>query len=141
METITTKKRAKTQNRNVWDVNSMIRICTVHKKIHTSWLTRFTTSKDSYFKQVHVFNDSAILMLMSTSIEKEGMHITGSLSYKLDNLPNFIKRHIDFDVLKKAKKENSLEFRAFGLIFRDGILIKRNKSWEKHKNNYGYDRY
>ena len=60
-------------------------------------------------------------MLMSTKSDKKGIYVTGSLSYKLDNLPEFIKRHIDFSEIEKAK--DSLQYRAFGLYFRDGKLI------------------
>ena len=108
---------AKTQKRTSWDVARII------KGDDFSWLTRFTTEKENYFKQVHVIQDKAYLMLMSTKSDKNGMYILGSLEYRLDNLPNFIKRHIDFTEIEKSK--DTLEYRAFGLYFREGKLIPR----------------
>ena len=110
-------KIAKTQQRTSWE------ICRLIKGDDFSWLKRFTTEKDNWFKQVHVIKDKAYLMLMSTQSDKKGMYILGSLEYNLDNLPNFIKRHIDFSEVEKAK--DTLDFRAFGLFFRDGKLISR----------------
>lgn len=107
---------AKTQKRTSWEISGTI------QGDEFSWLKSFTTEKDNWFKQVHVIQDKAYLMLMSTKTDKKGMYITGSLDYKLDNLPNFIKRHIDFSEVEKAK--GSLNYRAFGLFFRDGKLIK-----------------
>jgi hypothetical protein len=108
---------AKTQKRTSWDIARVI------QGDEFSWLKRFTTEKENWFKQVHVFGNSAKLMLMSTKSDKKGMYITGSLDYSLDNLPNFIKRHIDFSEVEKAK--GSLNYRAFGLFFKDGKLIPR----------------
>ena len=62
-------------------------------------------------------------MLMSTRTDKKGMYITGSLEYSLDNLPNFIKRHIDFDLLNKSKEAS--DYRVWGVYFRDGKIIKK----------------
>jgi hypothetical protein len=57
---------------------------------------------------------------MSTKRIKKGMYIVGSLEYSLDNLPSFIKRHIDFDLLEKSKQTS------------DGALIlKTVKSLKK----------
>ena len=54
-----------------------------------------------------------------------------TLSYDLDNLPNCIKRHIDFDILNKNLKENTLEFGSRGLLFHEGKLIPRKDSeWQ-----------
>ena len=120
------KTLAKSTKRNSYEINSMIRsanhssLSREENKRPISWLTRFTTEKE-YFKQVHVIKDEAYLMLMSTKSDKKGIYVTGSLSYKLDNLPEFIKRHIDFSEIEKAK--DSLQYRAFGLFFRDGKLI------------------
>jgi hypothetical protein len=120
---------AKTQQRTSWEICSMIRSLNYATKVRgeiirpLSWLTRFTTEKENYFKQVHVIQDKAYLMLMSTKSDKNGMFITGSLEYNLDNLPNFIKRHIDFSEIEKAK--GTLQYRAFGLYFREGKLIPR----------------
>ena len=107
---------AKTQKRDSWDVARII------KGDDFSWLKPFTTEKDNWFKQVHVFGNSAKLMLMSTKHDKNGMYIVGSLEYSLDNLPNFIKRHIDFSQVEKV--QGTLQYRAFGLFFKDGKLIK-----------------
>lgn len=107
---------AKTQKRDSWDVARII------KGDDFSWLKPFTTEKDNWFKQVHVFGNSAKLMLMSTKHDKNGMYIVGSLEYSLDNLPNFIKRHIDFSQVEKV--QCTLQYRAFGLFFKDGKLIK-----------------
>lgn len=121
-------KIAKTQKRSSWEINGMIRsfnhssLTTAENRKPLSWLTRFTTEKE-YFKQVHVMGNKAILMLMSTKSDKKGMYITGSLDYSLDNLPNFIKRHIDFKEVEKSKE--NIDYRAFGLYFRDGKLIPR----------------
>ena len=123
------KTLAKTQKRTSWEICSMIRSLNHSTKVREeiinplSWLTRFTTEKENYFKQVHVIRYKAYLMIMSTKSDKKGMYITGSLEYNLDNLPNFIKRHIDFSEIEKSK--DTLEFRAFGLYFRDGKLINR----------------
>jgi hypothetical protein len=108
---------AKTQQRTSWDILSIM------QGDDFSWLRRFTTEKDNWFKQVHVFGNSAKLMLMSTKTDKKGMYITGSLDFDLDNLPNFIKRHIDFSEVEKAK--GTLQYRAFGLFFKDGKLINK----------------
>jgi len=110
-------KIAKTQQRTSSE------ICRVIQGDQFSWLKRFTTENENWFKQVHVIKDKAYLMLMSTKTDKKGMYITGSLEYNLNNLPNFIKRHIDFSEYEKAK--DTLDFRAFGLFFRDGKLISR----------------
>lgn len=110
---------AKTQKRNSFDLSRCLRGFDNQKK---SWLLNFTTGKD-FFKQVHVIGNKAYLMLMSTKSDKKGMYITGSLEYNLDNLPNFIKRHIDFSEVEKAK--GTLDYRAFGLYFRDGKIIKK----------------
>lgn len=120
---------AKTQKRDSFEISRVIRnvshssLTKEENKRPTSWLNRFTTEKDDYFKQVHVLKDSAILMLMSTRTDKNGMFVVGSLEYSLDNLPNFIKRHIDFTEIEKSK--DTLEYRAFGLYFREGKLIPR----------------
>lgn len=108
---------AKTEKRTSWEISKTI------QGDDFSWLTRFTTEKDNWFKQVHVIQNKAYLMLMSTKSDKKGMYITGSLEYTLDNLPNFIKRHIDFSEIEKAK--GTLDYRAFGLYFRDGKIIKK----------------
>ena len=119
---------AKTQKRDSWDINGIIRTLNHSTKVREeiirplSWLTPFTTGKD-FFKQVHVIQNKAYLMLMSTKVDKKGMYVTGSLEYNLDNLPNFIKRHIDFSEVEKA--QGTLNYRAFGLIFRDGKLMPR----------------
>lgn len=113
-------KLAKTTKRDVFEINRTIRTIDA-VKVSNSWLSRFTTSKNDYFKQVHVLGDRAYLMLMSTRSSLKGMYITGSLDYKLDNLPNFIKRHIDFEVL--SKQMETKDFRSFGAFFRDGKLI------------------
>ena len=118
----------KTEKRNVYEISRVVRnvghssLTTAENRRPVSWLTRFTTEKE-YFKQVHVMGDKAILMLMSTRTDKKGMYMTGSLEYSLDNLPNFIKRHIDFDLLEKSKV--TLDYRAFGMYFRDGKIIKK----------------
>jgi hypothetical protein len=104
------------------EINSIIRV-NERSANSVSWLSRFTTEKENWFKQVHVIKDKAYLMLMSTKTDKKGIYILGSLEYNLDNLPNFIKRHIDFDLLEKAK--GSLDYRAFGMYFRDGKLVKK----------------
>lgn len=108
---------AKTQTRTSWEISGII------QGDDFSWLTRFTTEKDNWFKQVHVIGNKAYLMLMSTKTDKKGIYITGSLEYSLDNLPNFIKRHINFDLLEKSK--DTLDYRAFGMFFRDGKIIKK----------------
>lgn len=118
------EKLAKTQKRDSWDINGIIRASNNSTKVikPLSWLTPFMTGKE-FFKQVHVIQNKAYLMLMSTKSDKKGMYITGSLEYNLDNLPNFIKRHIDFSEVEKA--QGTLNYRAFGLIFRDGKLMPR----------------
>ena len=119
---------AKTEKRNVYEISRVVRnvdhssLTTAENRRPVSWLTRFTTEKE-YFKQVHVMGNKAILMLMSTRTDKKGIYITGSLEYSLDNLPNFIKRHIDFKEVEKAKE--TLNYRAFGLYFIDGKLISK----------------
>lgn len=105
---------AKTQKRDSWDISRVIRF-----NGHCSWLSSFTTGK-KYFKQVHVTCDSACLMLMSTNIKSNGMHITSSLYYNMNNLPPFISRHINFLELEKNRDKIHL----FGLVFRDGKLVK-----------------
>lgn len=122
------KTIAITSKRTSWDINSTIR-AVQHSSLTrkenikpVSWLTRFTLEKD-YFKQVQVIGNKAYLMLMSTKSDKKGIYVTGSLEYNLDNLPNFIKRHIDFSIVE-SKKE-TIEYRAFGLLFKEGKLIER----------------
>jgi hypothetical protein len=53
------------------------------------------------------------------------MYIVGSLEYSLDNLPSFIKRHIDFD-LQKSNKHLITEFGA--LILKTVKSLKNNES-------------
>lgn len=115
------KTLAKTKNlkRTVFDINRTIRTLPYHPEC--SWLNGFTMQPNTYFKQVHVIGNSAYLMLMSIKSNKKGSYITGSLEYPLDNLPNFIKRHIDFSKLNELK---SLKVRAFGLFFKDGKLLE-----------------
>jgi hypothetical protein len=119
---------AKTEKRNVYDISRVVRnighssLTNDENRKPVSWLTRFTTEKE-YFKQVHVLGNKAYLMLMSTRIDKKGMYMVGSLDYSLDNLPNFIKRHIDFELLEKSKA--TLDYRAFGIYFRDGKIISK----------------
>ena len=119
---------AKTEKRNVYEISRVVRsfthssLTTAENRRPVSWLTRFTTEKE-YFKQVHVIGNKAILMLMSTRTNKKGIYITGSLEYSLDNLPNFIKRHIDFDLLEKSKITS--DYRVWGMYFRDGKLIPK----------------
>jgi hypothetical protein len=120
---------AKTEKRTSWEINRVIRnidhsSLTREENIRPiSWLTRFTTEKENWFKQVHVVKDKAYLMLMSTKTDKKGMYIVGSLEYSLDNLPSFIKRHIDFDLLEKSKQTS--DYRVWGTYFKDGKIIKK----------------
>jgi hypothetical protein len=51
------------------------------------------------------------------------MYIVGSLEYSLDNLPSFIKRHIDFDLLENQNKHLITEFGA--------LILKTVKSLKK----------
>jgi len=119
---------AKTQTRNIYEISRVIRnvdhssLTNAENRRPVSWLTRFTTEKE-YFKQVHVMGGKAYLMLMSTRTDKKGMYMVGSLDYSLDNLPNFIKRHIDFDLLEKSKQTS--DYRVWGVYFRDGKIIKK----------------
>jgi hypothetical protein len=121
---------AKTTKRTSWEINRIIRnvdhssLSRKENRRPTSWLSRFTTEKDNFFKQVHVHGGKAILMLMSTKSDKKGMFVVGSLEYSLDNLPNFIKRHIDLLVLDKMM--DNKDFNVWGAYFRDGKSIKRS---------------
>jgi spore coat polysaccharide biosynthesis predicted glycosyltransferase SpsG len=54
------------------------------------------------------------------------MYIVGSLEYSLDNLPSFIKRHIDFDLLENQNKHLITEFGA--LILKTVKSLKNNES-------------
>jgi hypothetical protein len=62
---------------------------------------------------------------MSTKTDKKGMYIVGSLEYSLDNLPSFIKRHIDFDLLENQNKHLITEFGA--------LILKTVKSLNNEK--------
>jgi hypothetical protein len=53
------------------------------------------------------------------------MYIVGSLEYSLDNLPSFIKRHIDFDLLENQNKHLITEFGA--LILKTVKSLKNNE--------------
>jgi hypothetical protein len=124
------KTIAKTQKRDSWEISRMIRnvdhssLSREENRRPTSWLYRFTAEKGSFFKQVHVHGGQAVLMLMSTKTDKKGMYVVGSLEYSLDNLPNFIKRHIDFSILETMILNK--DFNVWGAYFRDGKLIQRS---------------
>ncbi len=74
--------------------------------------------KNQYTKSVHVIKDYRTgLLCASISFGS----ILGSNYYPLNNLPSFIKNHIDFS---KLNDTDSIDFRAFGLRFLNREIIK-----------------
>lgn len=89
-----------------------------------SSLNMITIRKKEYKKQVHVniCDNTACLMI----VVKDIGHWCGSDYYPLDNLPNFISRHIDFNKVNEyliAKKNKQYHIYVNGLFFENGKEI------------------
>ena len=117
MENLHTDQRVTNRKRYSWEISEMInRNVYMHKR---KKVNRWYSSE--LIKWVHIINGHATLSYNGSQ----------TLSYDLDKLPNFINRHIDFDVLNKNLKENTLEFRSCGLLFHEGKLIpKDDMGWQ-----------